>query len=68
MTAFAEPMAASCRHCGAALSRIDAGWIDDRGFLACVKAPQQIPGAPLATPVLHEPMPPGLRGAPDVSS
>ena len=57
---------AACRHCGCTIARIEAGWVDARGFCACVKAPPESLGhGRPAGFVLHEPMPGGLRGAPE---
>lgn len=61
---FTEPTTARCRHCARTLSKITAGWVDENGMFACVKAPEQVPGAPLALPVLHEPIPAPLEGSP----
>ena len=52
--------AAECRHCGKSLERIVAGWVDEAGFFACVKG--GLPGSGRG-PVLHDPMPAGLRGS-----
>jgi hypothetical protein len=45
---------ATCRHCGRWIVRLESGcWVDSDGWTACVKGP-----------VLHLPMPDGLKGAP----
>lgn len=52
---------ATCRHCGKYITLYPNGhWVDDAGFMACVKdtSPYMTTG-----PVLHLPMPDGLRGA-----
>jgi hypothetical protein len=57
---------AACRHCGCTIERIAAGWVDEAGFFACVKAPLESVGSGKpAGFVQHEPMPEGLRGAPE---
>lgn len=61
MTPRTPTQTAACRHCGCAIERIHAGWVDARGIFACVKG--GLPGS-LRGPVLHEPMPAGLDGAP----
>lgn len=54
-------MAVLCRHCGEQLTQTGNGvWTDFAGFPGCVKGAL----APLSGPVLHQPMPEGLRGSP----
>lgn len=64
---------AMCRHCGKKIWQTpppNSTWCDDDGFAACVKGqlgPRPVghrPGErlPSVPPVLHEPMPAGLRG------
>jgi|GEM_PF-3153375 len=49
---------AACRGCGAGLRRAAGGrWEDEHGILFCC-------WPDTASPVWHEPMPDGLRGAP----
>jgi len=62
-----------CRHCGTVLIQTLLGdWTNARGFQACIKSPPEPPPGPGKNPdprvygnlVLHQPMPAGLRGAP----
>jgi len=59
---------ATCRGCGKGLWARGVRWSDQDGFEVCVKAALgDIGHGPQAwAPVLHEPMPVGLRGAPAV--
>jgi len=51
---------ADCRHCERLITRILPGiyWLDKHGFTSCVKAVSIY-----VSPVLHEPVPNGMRGA-----
>ena len=69
---------ANCMHCLERIHRVPGRfcngkpvWEDENGFPACVKGQLQVPehpgqpgGAIARPPVLHEPMPRGLAGAP----
>lgn len=61
-----EERHASCRHCGALLTKLRLGhWMDPNGIMVCVKAPlSSIGQGRVPNWLLHEPMPAGLRGAP----
>jgi len=62
---------ATCRHCGAVLEQRAGGWADADGFPACIKGEIHDPHPEsglfhqleVSSPVFHEPMPAGLRGA-----
>jgi hypothetical protein len=60
---------ATCRGCGAAIRRSAAGtelWEDPDGITVCVKAGLgSIGSGRPADYVYHQPMPAGLRGAPE---
>ena len=57
-----EDASADCRHCGSRLTRLQNGhWIDANAMYGCIKG--GLPGSGRG-PVLHEPMPAGLHGAP----
>ena len=52
---------ASCRGCGKRIEQRAGHWMDpETVVMACVKAPADLS----APPVLHLPMPEGLKGAP----
>lgn len=70
---------ANCRHCLERIHLVPGSgqpaWEDENGFPACVKGriehrgPREVPGGwiidlDITPPVLHEPMPDGLDGAP----
>lgn len=60
--ATAPPPAGRCRHCGTVIELLGNGhWVDLAGFHGCIKGGLPGSGRP---PVLHEPMPAGLNGAP----
>lgn len=54
-----ERRTALCRGCEATLTETEAGyWMDGDGIVACIKA---LAGR---EPVMHMPLPEGMRGAP----
>jgi hypothetical protein len=64
---------ARCRHCGNPIYFRPPGkfWADEAGIPGCIKGvlkPPDYPGQPggavAAPPVMHQPMPEGLDGAP----
>lgn len=56
---------ATCRGCEAGLWRRGDRWADENGIEVCVKKPLAMLGA--GNYIFHEPMPAGLRGAPDAA-
>jgi hypothetical protein len=57
---------ANCRGCGTGIALLAGYWADVSGMTVCVKAPLEDTGnGELPDYVFHEPMPAGLRGAPE---
>jgi hypothetical protein len=65
----ARPSETTCRGCGTSLYPLDTDqprWEDANGITVCVKAGTASIGRGLRPDyVFHQPMPAGLRGAPD---
>jgi len=57
---------ASCRGCGTGIALLAGYWADVNGLTVCVKARlEDIGHGELPDYVFHQPMPEGLRGAPE---